>query len=93
MDKKIIDFLKGKGYKCDGNAMSYINTCNDWYTNKFIEDFHRRKSCNDAIYDMDRLGFAKRCCADDANLCEVVEINASKNDEMINYINNVFKKN
>ena len=93
MDKKIIDFLKEKGYKCDGKAMTYINACNDWYTNKFIEDFHRRKSCNDAVYDMDRLGFAKRCCTDDANLCEVVEINASKNDEMNNFVNTVFKKN
>ena len=93
MDKKIIDFLKKKGYRCDGKAMSYIDACNDWYTNKFIEDFHRRKSCNDAIYDMDRLGFAKRCCADDANLCEIVEINAGKNNEMNNFVNVILKKN
>ena len=93
MNIEIIDFLKKKGYKCSGNAMAYIKECNDWYTNTFIENFHKRKTFNDAVYKMDRLGFAKRCCADDANLCEVVEINASKDKSTNDFINSVFRAN
>lgn len=93
MDKKVIDFLKKLGYKCNSNAMSYIDECNSWYASKFIESFHKRKTFNDASYEIERLGFAKRCCADDANLCEVVEINASKDNGANDFINTVFREN
>lgn len=93
MDKKVIDFLGKLGYKCNTNAMSYIDECNAWYASKFIDAFHRRKTFSDATYDIERLGFAKRCCADDANLCEVVEINASKDKTTNDFINTVFRTN
>lgn len=36
---------------------------------------------------------AKRCCADDANLCEIVEINAGKDKEQFEGVLGILKKN
>lgn len=42
---------------------------------------------NGAVTELDSINFAKRCCADDANLCEVIEINTGeKSFEPINDI-------
>lgn len=52
-------------------------------------DFHRRKTVQGDPYLLHKMNFAKRCCADDANLCEVVEINASNDREQYEYVRRV----
>ena len=76
MEGCVKDFLQKKGYTVNDNALSQIQVCDDWYSNRIIEDFHKRKTLNGIPYELSRLNFGKRCCSDDANLCEVLEINA-----------------
>lgn len=59
-------------------ALTYIKICEDWYANREIDDFHRRKNLNDSEVVLHKMNFAKRCCADDANLCEVVSVAPDK---------------
>ena len=59
-------------------ALTYIKICDDWYANREIDDFHRRKNLNDSEVVLHKMNFAKRCCADDANLCEVVSVAPDK---------------
>ena len=42
---------------------------------------------------MESLNFAKRVCADDANLCEVVEINAGKNESQFDGVLKILEMN
>lgn len=65
-----------------------IKLCDDWYSNREME-FHSRKTVQGDDYQLHRMNFAKRCCADDANLCEVVEINASNAREQYEYVRKV----
>ena len=46
------------------------------YSNREIPEFHRRQTVQGERYNLMRMNFAKRCCSDDANLCEILEINA-----------------
>lgn len=55
-------------------------------------EFHSRKTVHGEDYRLHRMNFAKRCCADDANLCEVVEINASKVKEQYEYVRKVLDR-
>ena len=75
MEGCVKDFLQKKGYTVNVKAMEVIQTCDDWYSNRVIENFHKRKTINGIRYELNRLNFGKRCCSDDANLCEVLEIN------------------
>ena len=68
-----------------------IKLCDDWYSNREME-FHRRHTVQGEDYRLHRMNFAKRCCADDANLCEVVEINASKVKEQHEYVRKVLDR-
>lgn len=90
METFIADFLLKKGYQVNTDAQKRIQVCNDWYSNKAITDFHSRKTVQGISYELNRLNFAKRCCSDDANLCEVLEINAG-NGEQAGFIENVLK--
>ncbi|MCH5271588.1 MAG: hypothetical protein J1E83_12700 [Lachnospiraceae bacterium] len=74
MESCVSTLLTKKGYKVNENAMEVIKACDDWYSVRLIEDFHKRKTVQGVSYTMNRLGFAKRCCSDDANLCEVLEV-------------------
>ena len=74
-------FLQKKGYTVNDTALSKIQVCDDWYSNRIIEDFHKRKTLNGIPYELSRLNFGKRCCSDDANLCEVLEINAGDGEQ------------
>lgn len=86
--------LSKMGYDINTTPYSYIETCNSWYRNQLIDDFHKRMSVSGEIYEIDRMNFAKRGCADDANLCEVVSINVGNEvqSEKVNeiLINNRF---
>lgn len=93
MDGFIESFLSGKGYTVNNKALSVIHACDDWYANRFIKDFHRRYTVQGEEYELNRLGFAKRCCSDDANLCEVIEVNAGANEEQQEFVKSVLDKN
>lgn len=81
MEGCVKNFLQKKGYTVNDNALSKIQTCDDWYSNRVIEDFHNRKTLNGVSYELSRLNFGKRCCSDDANLCEVLEINVGDGEQ------------
>ena len=91
MEGCVKDFLQKKGYTINDNALAVIQVCDDWYANRVIEDFHKRKTINAVPYELSRLNFGKRCCSDDANLCEVLEINAG-DGEQGDFVNDVLAK-
>lgn len=67
--------LRKLGYSVNETPYNYIKTCNAWYENEVIDEFHKRTTIQGEEYEIDRMNFAKRGCADDANLCEIVAIN------------------
>lgn len=86
--------LKELGYTVNSDAQDIIKACNSWYKGEVLEDFHRRKNINNVEYELSVMRMGKRCCSDDANLCEVVEINAGDTgqNDMVNLVlkNNQF---
>lgn len=91
MERCVKEFLQKKGYTVNDNALTVIQACDDWYSNRIIEDFHKRKTLNGIPYELNRLNFGKRCCSDDANLCEVLEINAG-DGEQADFVNDALGK-
>lgn len=91
MEGCVKEFLQKKGYTVNDNALTVIQACDDWYSNRVIEDFHKRKTLNGIPYELNRLNFGKRCCSDDANLCEVLEINAG-DGEQADFVNDALGK-
>ena len=81
MEDFVKAFLQKRGYVVNETAQTYIRACDDWYSNREIPEFHRRKTVQGTAYSLHRLNFAKRCCSDDANLCEVLEINAGAGEQ------------
>lgn len=92
MNSNITTFLEKIGYKYNSVAQSYIQDCDDWYAHK-VTDFHHRKTLTNVQYELSSLNFAKRCCGDDANLCEVIEINAGENQLQYDFVNDVLEDN
>lgn len=88
MESFVKSFLETKGYTVNDKAMEVIGTCDNWYSNRMIRDFHERRTIQGVQYKLNQLNFAKRCCSDDANLCEVLEINAGSGEqaEQVNII-------
>ncbi len=86
MESFIKSFLQKKGYEVNDKAQEVIKECDNWYSNRPIVDFHNRKTVQGTPYQLNRLNFAKRCCSDDANLCEILEINAG-NGEQAEFVN------
>ena len=91
MEGCVKEFLQKKGYTVNDNALTVIQACDDWYSNRIIEDFHKRKTLNGIPYELNRLNFGKRCCSDDANLCEVLEIDAG-DGEQADFVNDALGK-
>lgn len=81
MESYIKDFLHKMGYDVNTKAQEVIKVCDNWYSNRAIENFHSRRTVQGVPYELSRLNFAKRCCSDDANLCEVLEINAGSGEQ------------
>ena len=73
-EKKVKAYLKSKGYEINEFARSVIGEAGDWYRLKETGE-HKKFNLNLQPYSLPRMGFAKRAAADDANLCEVIEIN------------------
>lgn len=75
MHSAIVSVLNGMGYEVNQRPYEVIDRCDRWYRADEAQE-HARVRVNGEKYEMLQMGFAKRACADDANLCEVVQINA-----------------
>lgn len=90
---KIAEFLETTlGIDVNDKAQNVIRVCEDWYCGKQT-DFHKRVNVNGAAQIIKTLNFAKRCCEDDANLCEIIEVNAGDNETQFDDINAILKRN
>lgn len=87
-----IEKLKQLGFTYNQKAQNIIEECDQWYTNEESE-FHTRKNLNDQEVNLEKLNFAKRCCADDANLCEIVEINAGESENKFDGVQEILDEN
>lgn len=87
-----IEYLKRLGFSYNDNAQAIIEQCDQWYTNQ-ADDFHKRTNLNGEEVEMESLNFAKRGCADDANLCEIVEINAGANTDKFDGVQEILDAN
>lgn len=87
-----IEKLKQLGFTYNQKAQNIIEECDQWYTNE-ESDFHTRKNLNDQEVKLEKLNFAKRCCADDANLCEIVEINAGESENKFDGVQEILDEN
>lgn len=85
-------FLSKCGYTFNAHANEVIEICRAWYKNE-VTEFHKRKTLNGVEYVLPSLNFAKRCCADDASLCEIVEINAGKNEAKFQGVLDILEDN
>lgn len=86
-------YLEKLGYSVNTNALSIIKVCDDWYANRLIDDFHKRKNLNGVELELSRMNFAKRCCADDANLCEVISVVPEKESAAKEFIKLLLENN
>lgn len=73
--------------------MRVIEECENWYKNNEIDKFHTRKNLNNKEIHLSRINFAKRCCADDANLCEIISVAPDKESAALKYIDELLEKN
>lgn len=89
----ITQCLSAKGYRINNYALSIIKECDDWYCNREIAGFHDKKNMNNEEIHLSRLGFAKRCCADDANLCEVISVSPEEESKSADFIEEVMTDN
>lgn len=83
------EYLNKLGYGVNEKAFTIMDLCDSWYSNDLIDDFHNRVTVNNVKYSMERTGFAKRACEDDANLCEVVDVTLASNSSN-DFINKQF---
>lgn len=86
-------YLSGLGFAVNSEALSIIKACDAWYSNRTIEEFHKRKNLNNVEYELSKMNFAKRCCADDANLCEIISVAPEENSTSQDFIDTLLKKN
>ena len=77
----------------NNDALYIIKICDDWYANRVIEDFHKRKNLNNVEFELSRMNFAKRCCADDANLCEIISVAPEKESASQEFIDKLLSEN
>lgn len=84
-------YLTGRGYSVNEKAMTIIDICDDWYANR-ITNFHRRQNLNGVEYTVARMNFAKRCCSDDANLCEIISV-TSEEEAMQDFLETFLERN
>ena len=81
------------GYSVNSAALDVINECDNWYANRVIENFHKRQNLNNKEIELSRMNFAKRCCADDANLCEIISVVPEKESVAKEFINQLLSDN
>lgn len=88
----VIDFLAKRGYKVSPKPYEIIGACNSWYRDEPIEGFHNRQTVQGASYKLESTGLAKRCCEDDANLLEILQIKTER-DATAKIINDILGRN
>lgn len=81
------EYLSGIGFDVNTHALTVIDMCDDWYANRVIDGFHNRTNLNGISTIINQLGFAKRCCADDANLCEIISVSPDQEEAQQEFIN------
>ncbi len=86
----ILKVLDEIGIDYNEKAQNIIDLCDDWYCNRTE---HKKTTINNIEVSIPSINFAKRCCSDDANLCEVVEVNSADNEEAFKNINAILKRN
>lgn len=86
MKEFVNGYLAGRGYEVNGKAQTIISICDDWYANRVIDGFHKRKNLNGVEILLERMNFAKRCCSDDANLCEIISVCPEKEGSSDDFI-------
>lgn len=86
-------YLERLGYYVNGKALDIIDLCDKWYSNETIEDFHKRQNLNKKEVQLSKMNFAKRCCADDANLCEIISVAPVKETASKGFIEDFLRKN
>lgn len=77
----------------NSKAMALITQCTAWYAMEDYESFHERQTVSGAKLTIEQLDFAKRLCADDANLCELVEVNAGESEKKFKGVRDLLQKN
>ena len=85
-------YLVGRGYKVNETALAIIKACDDWWSNRAVDGFHSRENLNGIKTTLSRMNFAKRCCADDANLCEIISI-APETETLQPVVDEITRKN
>ena len=93
MEDCVKAYLERLGYSVNSNALSVIKNCDDWYSNRLIDSFHKRKNLNNVDYQLAQMNFAKRCCADDANLCEIISVAPEKDGKSQEFIDKFLNEN
>lgn len=86
-------YLAKRGYSVNGNALDIIQVCDSWYANREIEEFHVRKNLNGQEVKLSRMNFAKRCCADDANFCEIISVSPVEGSGAKEFIEQLLRTN
>ncbi len=93
MKECVKTYLQSRGYSVNNEALSIIQTCDDWYANRVIANFHKRKNLNGQDIQLSQMNFAKRCCADDANLCEIVSVVPEEESAAEEFISQLLSNN
>jgi hypothetical protein len=73
--------------------LKIIDLCEQLYKSETVEGFHKRINLNKKEIIISKMNFAKRCCSDDANLCEIVSVVPEKNNISEEFIKQLFEKN
>lgn len=87
------NYLEARGYKVNTTAIEIIMECGNWYANRVVKDFHKTKNLNGKEIELKRMNFAKRCCADDANLCEIISVAPVQQKESEDFIRDFLQRN
>lgn len=85
--------MNGRGYDVNDNALGIIQICDGWWANRNIDGFHTRENVNGRKVNIAHLNFAKRCCADDANLCEIISVSPDEDSQSEKFIDSLLEKN
>lgn len=85
--------MEKRGYFVNNEALSIIELCDNWYKNKEVDSFHNRKDLNGNELHLNRMNFAKRCCADDANLCEIISVAPEEESASQGFIDELLENN
>lgn len=86
-------YLEKKNYELNTKAFEIIKMCDSWYANRSIQGFHDRKTVQGQEYKLNRMNFAKRCCSDDANLCEIISAAPEKDSTAQAFIKKLLQDN